>query len=47
MEPAWERARVLKRDYVDVEDIEYVRKLFVDVKESSKYARDFEKQFLR
>ncbi len=47
MEPAWERARVLKRDYVDVEDIEYVRELFVDVKESSKYARDFEKQFLR
>jgi len=47
MEPAWERARVLRRDYVDVEDIEYVRKLFVDVKESSKYARDFEKQFLR
>ncbi|RLG76482.1 MAG: TATA box-binding protein [Thermoprotei archaeon] len=47
MEPAWERARVLNRDYVDVEDIEYVRKLFVDVKESSKYAKDFEKQFLR
>lgn len=47
MEPAWERARVLNRDYVDIEDVEYVRKLFVDVKESSKYAKEFEKQFLK
>lgn len=47
MEPAWERARKFGRNNVNVDDILYVRKLFVDLKESSRYAKEFEEKFLK
>lgn len=47
MEPAWEQAKKLGKDTVELEDVESVRKLFVDLKESAKYAKEFEEKMLK
>jgi len=47
MEPAWERAKKLGKDTVELDDVESVRKLFVDLKESAKYAKEFEEKMLK
>ena len=45
--PAAIRAKSMNRDQVSKEDIEYVEKLFFDVKQSVEYVRQYEERFLR
>jgi len=47
MEPAWEVAKRKNKRRVEPEDVEEVRKLFADVKQSLKYVREYEEILLK
>jgi TBP-interacting protein len=44
--PAFEVAKEKKSEKIEKEHVEYVEKLFVDVKKSVEYLKEYEKQFL-
>lgn len=46
MAPAYELAKDRKSEKIEKEHVSYVAKLFVDVKKSVEYLREYEKQFL-